>query len=233
MESKKVVIRLGGSLISPEPGMIAVDFLRDFKNVILEYQKEGYSFSIICGGGKTCRSYQNAAQRISPDQVTNLEMDWIGIFTCNLNAQVVRSIFPKHITHEQVVTVMEDIKGIDSPIIVLGVEAPGHSSNYDAVEVADYTDSKEIVNLSNIDFIYDADPRTNPGAKKYDRVTWEQYLTFIPEEWSSGLSTPFDPPASRKAKELGLEVAFMKGDNLENLRNYLDGRPFTGSVIHD
>lgn len=232
MESKKFVIRLGGSLISPEPGMIAVDFLRDFKDLILAYQIEGYSFSIICGGGKTCRSYQDAAQRISPEHVTNLEMDWIGIFTNNLNAQVVRVIFPKNITHDSVIIKLEDIKKVEKPIAIIGGEAPGHSSNYDAVMIAHHTNAGSIVNLSNIEHIYDSDPRIKFDAKKYDDVTWDQYLTFIPEEWSSGMSTPFDPVSSRKAKELGLSIAFMKGDNLDNLKNYLDGRPFIGSVIH-
>ncbi len=233
MKNKHYVIRLGGSLISAEAGKINHDYLKSFRDFLLKrHQESGDSFVIICGGGRQCRSYQQGAKDLNPE-ITKTDLDWIGIFTNNLHAQVVRTIFPEALTHEKVITSLENAKGVNTPFVVVGAEAPGHSSNYDAVEIAQYLGANSIVNLSNVEHVYDSDPRINPEAKKYDKLTWKEYLEFIPADWQPGLSTPFDPVSSRRARELGLEVVFMKGDDLENFNNFLNTGEFKGSLIKD
>lgn len=108
---------------------------------------------------------------------------------------------------------------------------PGHSSNYAAVLFAQHCGAKTIINLSNIDYVYDTDPRINPQAKSYDHVTWDMYRSFIPKEWTPKLSTPFDPIASVLAQELSLQVVFMKGDSIDPIKNYLETGICIGTII--
>jgi len=63
-ERKRVVVSVGGSLIVPDG--IDTDFLTNFKTLILEKVQQGFSFSIIAGGGKTARRYQDAANVVTP-----------------------------------------------------------------------------------------------------------------------------------------------------------------------
>ncbi len=229
--NKRTIIRLGGSLISTEPGKLNEEYLAGFRDALVRrHHQTGESFVIICGGGRLSRSYQDATKRLRAD-IHQKDMDWVGIFTCNLNAQAVRVIFSPKETYPSVITRLADISSVSAPFVIVGVEEPGHSSNYDAVEIANILRAATIVNLSNIEFIYDNDPRVYPDAKKYEEVTWSEYLGFIPEEWHPGLSTPFDPVSSRRAADLGLEVLFMKGDDLDNFARYLDTGEFTGSII--
>ncbi|HEY0979731.1 MAG TPA: UMP kinase, partial [Candidatus Paceibacterota bacterium] len=86
-------------------------------------------------------------------------------------------------------------------------------------------------NLSNIDYVYTADPRTNPDAQKIENIGWADFRKLIPTEWDPGLSSPFDPVAAREAEALKLEVAVINGNNLEAFEHYLDGKPFSGTVI--
>jgi uridylate kinase len=80
--------------------------------------------------------------------------------------------------------------------------------------------------------VYDSDPKKNPNAKKFETISWEEYRNLIPKEWTdAGLSTPFDPIASKTAQEAGIEVAVMNGKPLDNLKNYLKGEKFSGTVI--
>ena len=51
---KVIVLSLGGSLIIP--GEINLEYLKDFKRVILK-NKDKYKFIIICGGGSIARKY--------------------------------------------------------------------------------------------------------------------------------------------------------------------------------
>jgi uridylate kinase len=87
------------------------------------------------------------------------------------------------------------------------------------------------VNLSNIDYVYTADPRTDPSATKIETISWSEFRKLIPSEWDPGLSSPFDPVAAREAEALGLEVAVINGMDLEAFGNYIDGKSFVGTVI--
>ena len=93
------------------------------------------------------------------------------------------------------------------------------------------TGAKKVINLSNIDIVYTADPKTNPDAVKIEKTTWAEYRKIIPSEWTSGINAPFDPIASKHAEENGIEVAIMNGKNLKNLADYIEGREFIGTVI--
>ena len=91
--------------------------------------------------------------------------------------------------------------------------------------------ARRLVNLSNIDYVYDKDPKKYPDAKKFERIAWPDFRSLIPPEWDPGLSSPFDPVAAKEAETLGLEVAIINGAHLEEFSNYLDNKPFVGTVI--
>ena len=97
-ERKRVVVSVGGSLIVPD--QIDTDFITRFKNLILEKVKNGHSFTIIAGGGKTARRYQEAANAVTP--LSPQDLDWIGIHATRLNAQLLHSIFGDH-AHPQII----------------------------------------------------------------------------------------------------------------------------------
>ncbi len=88
-----------------------------------------------------------------------------------------------------------------------------------------------MVNLSNIDYVYDADPKKNRDAKKIEKIRWREFRELIPAQWDPGIHTPFDPVAAKEAERLKLEVAIMNGSHLERFSDYLDGEPFTGTII--
>lgn len=88
-----------------------------------------------------------------------------------------------------------------------------------------------LVNLSNIDYVYDSDPQKDTDAKKIEKISWAGFRKLIPEEWDPGLSSPFDPIAAKEAEAIGLEVAIVNGAKLEEFSHYLDGKPFVGTVI--
>src|SRR3989344_3696192 len=108
---------------------------------------------------------------------------------------------------------------------------PGCSSDYVAVLMAKNLGARRLVNLSNIDYVYDGDPRKNKNARKIEKTTWAQFRKLIPEKWDPGLSSPFDPIAAKEAEAIGLEVAIINGTKLNEFSNYLDGKAFTGTTI--
>ena len=225
-ERERIVVSVGGSLIVPDG--IDADFLTRFKTLILEKVQRGFTFTIIAGGGKTARRYQDAANAVTP--LSRNDTDWIGIHSTRLNAQLLRNIFVGY-AHPQVIkNPTIDIEA-EEPIIIAAGWQPGCSTDYDAVLMAKNLGATRLVNLSNIDYVYDRDPRTNPDAKKIVKVSWAAFRKLIPEEWDPGLSSPFDPIAAKEAEAIGLEVAIINGTKLEEFSNYLNGTPFVGTVI--
>ena len=108
---------------------------------------------------------------------------------------------------------------------------PGNSTDYIAVILAKYFDASVVINLSNIDYVYDVDPRTHPEAEPRECMTWPDFRALVGDEWSPGLSAPFDPVAARLAEERNMEVVIMNGNDLDNVARYLNNEPSRGTVI--
>ena len=221
-----IVISLGGSLVVPD-GIDAL-FLKQFKSVIDEYVEKEGRFVIVVGGGRTTRRYQEAARSVRP--LTDEDADWLGIHGTRLNAHLLRTIFIDS-AHPKIFSSPNDDMRFDEPIAVGAGWRPGFSTDYVAASIAEQIGAHRVVNLSNIDYAYDKDPRAYRDAKPIARIFWPEYRKLIPPAWTPGLNVPFDPIASKKAEGLGLEVAIMNGHNLENFKYYLDGKECIGTVI--
>ena len=225
-KNNKIVMSLGGSLIIPNG--IDADFLKLFISTIKEYVSKRFSFLIITGGGKTCRKYNDYLKQII--EPSNEDLDWLGISTTRVNAELVRICF-RDLAYEKVVLDPDAIPETDKPIVVGGGWKPGNSSDLAAIHCARSVGATKIINLSNIDYVYDSDPRKNPNAKPIKEISWNDFREIIPKEWGPGINSPFDPIAAREAESLGYEVVILNGKNIENLKNYLDDKPFIGTVI--
>ena len=221
-----IVISLGGSLIMPEN--LDINFLRDFKTLILSHVVKGKKFIIITGGGKICRKYQDATKELA--NPSSEDLDWIGIASLKLNAELLRVVFGEY-AHSEVVADLSTHFTFEKPIVIGSALRPGRSTDWDAVEGAKTLGLKKIINLSNTDYVYDSDPKINSNAKKIEQISWKDYGALVPKEWNPGLNSPFDPVASKMADEEGMTVFIMNGKPIDNLAKCLSGEKFMGTVI--
>lgn len=226
---KTVIISLGGSLIVPNE--IDWKFVKNLKKVIEKYIRKKYRFIIITGGGKTARKYIEAAAKM--ENITDEDKDWIGIHATRMNAHFIRTVFRKY-AHPRINKNphgMEDFYNFKEPILVAAGWRPGFSTDYDAVVIAKYFKVKNILNFSNINYVFNKDPRKFKDAKPIKNISWENFRKMVGDKWHPGLNAPFDPIASKLADESKLEVIIMNGNNLRNLDNYLEGKKFRGTII--
>lgn len=215
------------------PEKIDVEFLKQFKKLILEFTEHNTKLNraaIICGGGRTCRVYQDAAKEISGTKASATDLDMIGIKSTKLNAELVRSIFGKD-AYEQVINNPEDKIKTDKRIIIGAGYLPGHSTDTDAVLLAKNIGADTIINLTNIDYVFDKDPRLHKDAKPMKALTWKDYLAIIGEHWVPGRNTPFDPVAAKEAWMLKKKVIILNGSDLGNLKKCIEDKKFNGTII--
>ncbi|MBI5621567.1 UMP kinase [Candidatus Falkowbacteria bacterium] len=228
MSKKTIVISLGGSLVAPREGVIDYQFLKKFKQLITKHLKRGTRFIIVVGGGKTARAYQAAARRVG--QLTAEDIDWIGIHSTRLNAHLLRTIF-RASAHAKIVTNPNETEKFREPVLIGAGWRPGWSTDYVAARLATGYGAVEVVNLSNIDYVYSRDPRQYRDAKKIIHSDWVQFKKIVGTKWTPGANLPFDPVASRWASQHRLRVLITNGKKLAALDRYLSGGRFSGTVI--
>lgn len=221
------VLSLGGSLIALKDGF-DIKFLAGFKRLILKFINRGRRFIIVCGGGQTARSYQSIARELG--ELTAEDIDWIGIHATRLNAHFMRTIFRQWAHPIVVKDPTRKLKWKEEILIGSGWK-PGWSTDYDAVKLAELYGAKTVINLSNIEYVYDKDPRKFKDAKKLTKISWPDFRKIVGDEWNPGANLPFDPVASREAARLGLNVVVMEGTNLKEVERAIKGGRFKGTII--
>ncbi len=228
MKNEKIfIISLGGSLIVPGE-KIDYNFLKKFRKLILQQIQKGKKFFLIAGGGTTARKYIEAANKVV--RINNHDKDWLGIHGTRLNAHLLRTIF-YDVAHAEIIKNPTFHMNTNKKIVVGGGWKPGWSTDYVATMIAQEYEVKSVINLSNIEYAYDKDPKKFKDAKKIKQTDWKNFRKIVGNKWKPGLNMPFDPIASRKAQQLGLKV-IIAGRNLNNLKNILEGENFKGTIIN-
>jgi uridylate kinase len=229
MKRPPIIISLGGSLIVPTTG-IDIAFLKQFKSLISRRIAKGDRFVIICGGGSTARQYQSAARAVG--QLTHEDIDWLGIHATRLNGHLMRAIFHRQ-SHPTIVKNPNAPPRFREPILIAAGWKPGWSTDYDAVLLASGLGATTVINLSDLDYVYSADPRKDRNAKPVKQIDWKAFRKLVGNKWDPGLNAPFDPVASELAARIGLTVKMICGRSIKDVERAISGEPFKGTMIGD
>lgn len=220
------VVSLGGSLICPQN--IDIDFLKRFRETILKRVRKGEAFIIFTGGGKIAREYQRAAKELGISKTKTLDL--LGIWATRMNAILLQTIFGRMCDKDLIFSLQGRFNPKKKIVIGAGYE-PGHSTDYDAVYFANRIRTNLVINLSNIDFVYDKDPKKFKDARKIEKISINDFLKIVGRKWRPGGNFPFDPRAALLARSCNIKIIILNGRNLENLERFLDGGKFMGTEI--
>jgi uridylate kinase len=224
-----IILSIGGSLIVPSGGP-DTEFLNRLKKMILAGVKAGRKFVIVTGGGKTARHYIDAAVKVRHG-IAAEDLDWLGIHATRLNGHLLRTIF-REVAHPVVIKspLRLPVRPQGSVLIAAGWK-PGWSTDYVACRIATRLGARQVVNVSNIDYVYSADPRKHSAAKPLEALSWSGYRKMVGDKWDPGLSAPFDPVASRFCHEHKISVAIVNGLDLKRVGDLIASRKFKGTII--
>ncbi|MEK7571362.1 MAG: UMP kinase [Patescibacteria group bacterium] len=228
---KRVVISVGGSLIVPKAGL-NIPFLNNLNFFIRNQLAQDYErqFFLVAGGGVTARKYRDAGKDVIGHELTNDDLDWIGVHATRLNAHLIRTVF-RDIASDHIIRNYEIIRKVKEPVVVAAGWKPGWSTDYCAMLLSEDYHIDTVINLSNIKQVYDKDPNQYPDAKPIDKIDWKNFRKIVGDTWIPGMNAPFDPIAAKKAEDLGIKVVVMDGSDFGNIKNYFTGKKFLGTVI--
>jgi uridylate kinase len=221
----RIVISLGGSLLTKE---LTPENFKKYADILKRLKKDGHKLVVVCGGGKVCREYRDLAKELGGD---NILLDWIGIEASHLNALPLIAALGKDAHPISFRTVQDVKKHFDDKIVVCGGNLPGCSTGYDAALFAEAVKADLLIKASDINGVYSADPDKDPNARKYSRLTHDEFLKIIEQNPQiPGEYRLFDLKATRLIKKNKIKTIFIDGSNPEEILRAVEGKHH-GTVV--
>lgn len=225
---RRHIISLGGSLVRPASG-IDTNFIKKFSVFIGSQAKKGNYFLIVVGGGSLAREYVDNTSKIK--RLKSEEKDWLGIHATRLNAYLIKLALREIAYPDIIVDERVNLGEINDKVIVASGFKPGFSTDGVAVLLAEKLGEDKVINLSNIDYIYDKDPKKNKNAIRIRDIRWRDFKRIVGSSWQPSSHLPFDPIASKMAYKADIAVVVANGHKLKNLGRIIEGKTFSGTLI--
>jgi len=215
----KIAIKLGGFSFPEDP---AVEKIRTYANLIARFQREGNRIVIVTGGGKNARKYIEAARKLGASETL---CDQIGILVARLNAQLLITSLGDS-AYPEVPESIEELRHFFEvgKVVVMGGLQPGHSTNAVAALAAETIGASLLINVTNVDGVYTADPKKDPKAKKIDEISTDKLLSLTSSKHiSAGSYELMDPVSVRIIERSHIPTWIVSGEDLENIVRVMKG----------
>jgi uridylate kinase len=221
-----VSISLGGSVINP--GEIDTEFLQKFTDVIKGFLRQS-KFVVVCGGGRIARQYIAGL----PAGLTEGERDTMAIAATWLNARLLSYYFKGYCSVILPTTMTELSEQLQTYDVGLaGGFLPAVKTDEDAAVVADLVGSTVLINVTNVNGIYDKDPQEFSDAKKYDTLTYREFYEIVsPLSLDAGSNAPFTLIAAKICERTNIRIVVCPKDT-EKIREAIQGKN-VGTVIQN
>ena len=182
---KRILLKISGEVLAGEKGAgYDFDKVTEICTVIKECADLGVQIGLVVGGGNIWRGR-------SGGQMDRSRADQMGMLATVINALAVQDTLLSLGAKAEVMNAL-DIQRIGRPfnkfdadrllnegyIVVFGCGTgnPFFSTDSGAALRAAELDADIYFKATNVDGVYDSDPRKNPDAKKYDVITFEEIL---------------------------------------------------------
>ena len=223
----KIVLKLGGFLF---PKGLNLDLTQAYGELLKKLYSEGHQLIVVTGGGKGAREYITVAREMGASETI---CDEIGIEYTRLNSRLLMSTIP----NEAFPDVPQNIQEINNSlrfnkIIVMGGLQPGQSTNAVAALAAELIRADIFINATDVDGIFEDDPKTNPDAKMYDEIKIMDLFDMITKKRSiAGSYKLFDLVAVNLIARSKIPTWFVNGRDPKNIENIVNGKQIGTRII--
>src|SRR5437867_1184601 len=175
-QKKIVVMKLSGSIFNINT---TAKSLKQYAQLFLEIQKKIQPV-IVAGGGLIARHYVNLARSLGSDEST---LDVMGIEISRLNAMLLSAALGDSV-YPVIPSNLEEISVAcqSGKIIASGGLHPGQSTNATAALICEKIKADRFLNATDVDGIYDSDPKKSPKAKLFKEISIKKCLQLLNTE---------------------------------------------------
>ncbi len=227
----RAVLKLGGSLLYDDKGQILTDRVRAYAKAVDSFVEDGNSMVIVVGGGKPARTLIAAARELGASEA---QCDWLGIKVARNNAELLSAALGD-IAYPKIVETLDELETAIciGKVVLMGGLTPGQSTNAVAALAAETVQADMLYNATNVDGIYDMDPKKS-GAKKLDQVNVDELSKILSGTGTrAGEYKLFDPVAIRVVGRSRIPTVIFNGNDPENLLRLVKGEKIGSKIVHD
>jgi len=220
---KRILIKLSGEALGGETGVgVCPEAIHDMARQIQQVRELGVEVVIVVGGGNIFRGLQGSERGI--DRTTG---DYMGMLATVINALALQDALEKLGVATRVQSAISmaqvaepfirrrAIRHLEKGRVVIfggGTGNPYFSTDTTAALRANEVGAEIILKATKVDGIYDSDPKKNPAARRYSRVT---YLEALQKQLKVMDSTAFSLCMDNKMPIIVFDL--FKPDNLRRV----------------
>ena len=226
----RAVLKLGGSLLYDDTGRILIDMVRDYAKGVDYIIEDGHSMVIVVGGGRPARVFISAARALGASEA---QCDWLGIKVARNNAELFCAALGD-LAYPKVVETLDELETAIQcgKVVLMGGLNPGQSTNAVAALAAETVKADLLMNATNVDGVYDKNPKIS-GAKKLDTVTVEELSLILAGSGThAGEYKLFDPVAIRVVGRSRIPTVIFNGKDPLNFRQVMKGARIGTRIVH-
>ncbi len=184
---RRVLLKMSGDVLGGSDGRVLdAGVLRDIASEIKSVREAGVDIGVVVGGGNICRGRE--ASELGVEKVT---ADHMGMLGTVINALALQDALEKMDVFTRVQTAIR-MEAVAEPFIrrrathhlekgYVVIFGAGTGNPYFTTDTAAALRAMEIeaevlLKGTNVDGVYDADPRKNVTARRYDTLTYIEAL---------------------------------------------------------
>ncbi len=183
----RVLLKLSGEALAGNQGYgIDPKVVDDLAEQIAEIVCDGVQLAVVVGGGNIFRGLAGSAEGMDRAQA-----DYIGMLATVMNALALQDSFERHgiFSRVQSAIAMQEVcepyvrrravRHLEKGRVVIlaaGTGNPYFTTDTTAALRACELDVDVLMKATKVDGVYDSDPKSNPDAKRFDRIS---YLDII------------------------------------------------------
>ena len=184
----RVLLKLSGEALAGDQGYgIDPRVVDDLAEEIAEIVHDGVQLAVVVGGGNIFRGLAGSAEGMDRSQA-----DYIGMLATVMNALALQDSFERHGVFSRVQSAI-NMQEVSEPyirrrairhlekgrvvILAAGTGNPYFTTDTTAALRACELDAECLLKATKVDGVYDSDPRENPEAQKFDRISYLDVLS--------------------------------------------------------
>jgi len=225
----RIILKISGEALKNNDEQVCEEKLEVIYKTI-QILKEKHRIGIVIGGGNFFRGREHS-------DMNKVTADTIGMLGTIMNALYLKDYLEKNNIKATISTPFNFPGLINNysdnelkdkynagEIIIFGggVGKSGYSTDSGTILAREKLESDLIIKMTNVDGVYDSDPKTNLNAKKFDKLTYDDVL--------ENKLKVMDEFAVRKCNERGTKILVIHFNDYNQLNRYFDGESI-GTII--
>jgi uridylate kinase len=234
---RRILLKISGEGLCRQGGFgIDLEEIRNIAEQIIDVVKSGVQVAVVVGGGNFLRGEALAAG----GGVQRATADYMGMLATVINALALQDTLehlgqPTHVTSALTMVqlcepfirkkVIRDLERGRVVVLAAGVGSPFFTTDTCAALRAAEIQADVLLKATKVDKVYDSDPKLNPAAKSYDRLTYRQLI-------DENLRV-MDMTAVSLAMETSIPIIVFNLKKKGNIARVIAGEPIGTLIFND